>query len=86
MKPIVKARYQEHIDQTPMDQREKRVAFAANITKELLEAETDEVKAQVEAYREKHYANGSIKLSDDGSDETITGEDEEQERNEQMQW
>jgi hypothetical protein len=78
--------YQEYIDKTPKSEQVGRLAFASKVTKDLLEAETAKVKAEVEAYREKLFSSGNVNLEDLelGDDETVA-EDEEQERNLAMQ-
>ena len=78
--------YQEYIEKTPKSKQVMQLGFTSKVTKDLLEAETAKVKAEVEAYQEKLFLSRNVNLEDleVGNDETVA-EDEEQERNLAMQ-
>jgi len=85
LKEIVNKEYKEHTDNTPKDQQEKCIAFAAKLVEKLLNEETDEVKAKVEAYRKKGILDAAITFDDDDGENSMRKE-EEKERNKKMQW
>jgi len=80
LKSVVEARYKQHIDETPKGRQKKQIVFAAQVVKELFKAETDEVKAEVEAYCQKLLLSGVITLGNDEDEEPTDNEEAEQER------
>jgi hypothetical protein len=84
LKEIVDKEYKEHTDNTPKDQQEQRVAFTAKLLEKLLNEETDEVRAEVEAYRKKRILGAAITFDDNNSENSMKKE-EEKERNKKMQ-
>jgi uncharacterized protein YbaR (Trm112 family) len=70
VKDTVDTRYKEYIETTAKHEQLSRIVFAANITKEFFDTETEEVKQEVEIYREKLSSGGTIKL-----DGTADGDD-----------
>jgi hypothetical protein len=75
IKPIIDKKYKEHLETVPFDEQKSAFAFRARVTKELLEAETEEVKREVEEYRRKKVSDTAIKIEDnDGQDDTSQAE------------
>jgi hypothetical protein len=74
LKPIVDEKYAEYLEETPKEHQQNRIAFAAVLVAKLFEQETPEIKAEVEAYIEKHFANKNIRLQDEPRGEFDTEE------------
>ena len=51
--PTIKKEYEAHLRSVPEDQQTKWLAFMSKRSQEMYEAETEEVKAAVEAHRRK---------------------------------
>jgi hypothetical protein len=85
VKDTVDVRYKEHLETTAKHEQLSRVAFSANVTKEFFDAETEEVKQEVEKYRDKVLSGGTIKLDDTADGEDAVDEESQQLMNKQMQ-
>lgn len=86
LKDVIDKEYKVHTETVPKEEQKTRFAFAAALTKTLLDSESDEVKAEVEAYRKKESTSKEIKLEDDSDDDDDPEkQDERDERNRQMQ-
>jgi hypothetical protein len=85
MKDTVDVRYKEHLETTAKDDQLSRVAFSANVTKEFFDVETEEVKQEVEKYRDKVLSGGIINLDDTADGEDAVDEESQQLMNKQMQ-
>jgi hypothetical protein len=85
LKDIIDAKFSEHTETVPVHEQMTRFVFGAALTRTLYEAETEEVKKEVEVYRTTQAASKPIKLGG------VEGEDEAMdaaalnERNRQMQ-
>ena len=84
MKAIIDEKFKEHTESVPKEEQKTRLVFSTGLTKELFDAETDEVKKEVEAFRKK-LGSSTIKLEDEGAEDKAMDEAEQQERNLQMQ-
>ena len=87
LKPIVDEKYKEHIESVPKAQQKSRFAFSAALTRELFDAESEEVKNKVEVYRKSQSLLCALKLEEDEGEEEDLDEASElnEERNRQMQ-
>jgi hypothetical protein len=85
VKDTVNARYKEYIETTAKPEQLSRIVFAANITKEFFEAETEEVKQEVDIYRERLFSGGTIKLDGTSDGNDIIDEEAQQLMNKNMQ-
>lgn len=84
MKAIIDEKFKEHTESVPKEEQKTRFVFSTGLTKELFDAEMDEVKKEVEAFRKK-LGSSTIKLEDEGAEDKAMDEAEQQERNLQMQ-
>jgi|SRR5882672_3393971 hypothetical protein len=85
VKDTVDVRYKEHLETTAKHEQLSRVAFSANVTKEFFDAETEEVKQEVEKYRDRLLSGGTIKLDDTADGKDAIDEEAQQLMNKQMQ-
>jgi hypothetical protein len=72
LKPIIDKKYKEHLETVPSDEQKTAFAFRVNEMKKLFEDESDEVKREVEGYRQKkmNMSDIAIKIEDtDAKDE-----------------
>ena len=66
LKPIVEKNYKEHLENVPSDEQKTAFAFRTAEIKRLLEAESEDVKREVEEYRKKrmNMSDMAIKIED----------------------
>jgi hypothetical protein len=83
LKPIIDEKYKVHLETVPFDKQKTAFAFRAAETKELLEAETEEVKREVEEYRRKKVSDKTINIKD--TDEKAGTSESQAELAKQMQ-
>ena len=84
LKPIIDEKYKEYTETVPEDEQKTRFVFSAALTKTLFEAETEEVKREVEEFRKKQESLGTIQLKEE-DEEVVVDEAAQDERNRQMQ-
>ena len=74
MKPIIDKKYKEHLATVPSDKQKAAFAFRVAEIKDFFEAETEEVKREVEEYRRKKVSDKTINIKDtdeqDGASQT----------------
>jgi zona occludens toxin (predicted ATPase) len=85
LKIIVDTRYNDHVKNTLKEKQETWIGFTTKVVKELFEAESAEVKEEVEEYREKQVTSGVIKLEDDEDAGKAMDGDAQQVMNDKMQ-
>jgi hypothetical protein len=64
LKTIIEERYKEHLEVVPTKDQQSAFVFRTAETKALFDAETDEVKQEVEEYRQKKVEDVAIKIED----------------------
>jgi hypothetical protein len=85
LKDIIDEKYKEHIDTTPKAEQKGRFAFTSALTKSFYDAETDEIKNEVEIFRKKQVAMNTIKLEEGSETDEKMDAASLEERNRQMQ-
>jgi hypothetical protein len=85
LKDVINVEFEEHTKTVPKHEQKTRFVFSTALTKTLYEAETEEVKKEVEVYRKKQTSSCAIKLEEDEGEDDPMDEDELDERNQQMQ-
>jgi len=64
LKSIIDERYEKHLKAVPIPKQKSVFAFRAAETKALYDAETDEVKQEVEEYRQRKVTDMATKIED----------------------
>jgi hypothetical protein len=85
VKDTVDVRYKEYLETTAKHEQLSRVAFSANVMKEFFDAETEEVKQEVEKYRDKVLSGNTIKFDDTADGKDAINKEAQQSLNKQMQ-
>jgi hypothetical protein len=68
LKPIIDEKFKAYKKDVPVDKQKSEFAFRVSNLKELLEAETEEVKEKVEDFRWKAATAMAVKIEDDAAD------------------
>jgi hypothetical protein len=75
LKPVIDKKYHDYLETVPPKDQKSAFAFRAAETKRLFDAETDEVKKQVEEYRKMKVSDMAIKIDNtDVQDEASQAE------------
>jgi hypothetical protein len=85
LKDVVNAKFSEYTETVPIHEQMTRFVFGVALTKTLYEAETEEVKKEVEVYWAKLASSGAIKLEEKEGEDNPMDIAALDERNQQMQ-